>query len=83
MENVRLLDMYFDLLKMKKTISSKRDLVMSVRRLNGPDDQIFLLITYLLFTLHYTWTLKTRDASEYLFLFFKIFSFLYAINKMF
>ena len=52
MENVRLLDMYFDLLKMKKTISSKRDLVMSVRRLNGPDDQIFFLITYLLFTLY-------------------------------
>ena len=64
---------------MKKTISSKRDLVMSVRRLNGPDDQIFFLITYL----YHTWTLKTRDASEYLFLFFKIFSFLYAINKMF
>ena len=51
---------------MKKTISSKRDLVMSARRLNEPDDQIFF--PDYIFTLYMDrWTLKTRDASEYLF----------------
>ena len=60
---------YFDLLKMKKTISSKRDLVMSARRLNEPDDQIFFPDYIYLHQIYMDrWTLKTRDASEYLIL---------------